>query len=93
MNRQNITETYTDNHTWVEFKSEKSAIFYESSSYYEYHAHWEFDDDFKIPYLDYSVTSRLYWSQDYEILKLRNKELWMTSTLGSVTIRVELSEY
>ncbi len=92
MNGQDITNTYTSNSAWVEFKSDNSATFHESSTY-EYYAYWEFDDDFKTLYLDCSDTSGLYWSQDYEILKLRNKELWMTSTLGSVTMRVELSEY
>jgi hypothetical protein len=92
VNGQDITDTYTSNGAWVEFKTDNSAEFHESSSY-TYYAIWELDDDYKTLYLDCSDTSGLMWSQDYEILKLRNKEIWMTSDMGSASMRVELIEY
>ncbi len=90
MNGQDITDTYRN--SWVEFKSDKSATFFEDTSY-TYYATWEFSDDFKTLYLDCIDDSGNVWSQDYYILKLRDKELWMESDLGSVTNYVELVEF
>lgn len=91
MNGQDLSTLYQS--SWVEFKKDNSATFYESSTQYTYYATWEFSDDFKMLYLDCINDSGDVWSEDYTILKLRNKELWMETDLGSITKYVELIEF
>ena len=91
-NGQDITNYYTDDNAWVEFKSDNSATFYQDPTL-TYYAFWEFDDDYKTLYLDCSNDSGDIWSMDMEILKLRNSKLWMFWDAGSVVTRFELIEY
>jgi hypothetical protein len=90
-NGMDITSTYA--HSWAEFKKDKNASFYDDATDYSYYGTWEFSDDFKTLYIDYIDDSSNVWSVDYTILKLRNKEIWMTTDMGSVTQRIELVEY
>lgn len=78
--------------SWVEFKKDKTANFYEDTSY-SYTAAWEFSDDFKTLYLNCTDDSSNTWELDYNILKLRDKEMWLESDLGSITLYIELVEY
>lgn len=78
--------------SWIQFNSDNTAMFYEDTSY-SYTAAWEFSDDFKTLYLNCSDDSLNTWEIDYNILKLRDKELWMESDMGSITMYIELSEY
>jgi len=89
MNGTDLMDSYRS--SWVEFKKDKTAMFYEDSSY-SYTAAWEFSDDFKTLYLNCSDSSNT-WEMDYYILKLRDKELWMESDMGSVTMYIEMIEY
>lgn len=90
-NGMDLTDSYA--HSWAEFKKDKNAEFYDQSTDYHYYGTWEFSDDFKTLYVDFSDDSSNIWSKDYTILKLRNKEIWMTIDLGSVSQRIELIEY
>lgn len=90
INGQDITSTYAN--SWIEFKDDKSATFYDNPSYI-YFATWEFDDDYKTLYCDCIDSAGNVWSQDYEISKLRDKELWMKYSTGSLTHNYELIEY
>ncbi|HBG69274.1 MAG: hypothetical protein A2W93_03960 [Bacteroidetes bacterium GWF2_43_63] len=78
--------------SWVEFKKDKTAMFYEDTAY-SYTAAWEFSDDFKTLYLNCTDDTFNTWEIDYNILKLRDKELWMESDLGSLTMYLELVAY
>lgn len=90
LNGQDQMDNYQS--SWVEFKKDKTATFYEDTAY-SYTAAWEFSDDFKTLYLNCSDDSSNTWEIDYNILKLRDKELWLESDMGSITMYLELSEY
>jgi len=90
LNGQDQMDNYQS--SWVEFKKDKTATFYEDTAY-SYTAAWEFSDDFKTLYLNCSDDSLNTWEIDYNILKLRDKELWLESDMGSITMYLELSEY
>lgn len=90
LNGQDQMDNYQS--SWVEFKKDKTATFYEDTAY-SYTAAWEFSDDFKTLYLNCSDDSLNTWEIDYNILKLREKELWLESDMGSITMYLELSEY
>ena len=90
LNGQDQMDNYQS--SWVEFKKDKTATFYEDTAY-SYTAAWEFSDDFKTLYLNCSDDSLNTWEIDYNILKLRDKELWLESDMGSVTMYLEFSEY
>lgn len=90
LNGQDQMDEYKS--SWVEFKKDKTAKFYKDTSY-SYTAAWEFSDDFKTLYLNCSDDTFNTWEIDYNILKLRDKELWMESDMGLVTMYIELEEY
>ncbi len=90
LNGQDQMDNYQS--SWVEFKKDKTATFYEDTAY-SYTAAWEFSDDFKTLYLNCSDDSLNTWEIDYNILKLRDKELWLESDMGSITMYLELTEY
>jgi hypothetical protein len=89
INGQDQMSSYKN--SWVEFKKDKTAEFYQDTSY-TFTAAWEFSDDYQTLYLNCSDDTTT-WESDYVILKLRNKEMWMESDNGSVTTYLELIEY
>lgn len=88
-NGQDLMSLYRN--SWVEFKKDRTAYFYEDTAY-SYTAAWEFSDDYKTLYLNCSDDSSNTWEIDYNILKLRDKEMWLESDLGSITMYIELIE-
>ena len=77
--------------SYVEFKKDKTAYFFIDTSY-SYTAAWYFDDEYKTLHLNCSDDTMYSWDIDYNILKLRAKEIWLEGTDGIYTSYIELIE-
>jgi len=91
-----LDRTSDYSHGYVEFSKDNSSTFYIDTAF-QYNASWEFSDDYKTLSLDCifidSLGTDSTWSNDYYILKLRDKEMWMESEDGNVTTYIELIQY